>query len=384
MFPSFKIQQFLEQNPNLPTPFLIVDTDIIIDKYKEFKDNFPTYDVFYAVKCNPAKEVLTILDKLGSYFDVASIEEIHLCLSLGIDAKKLSWGSPIKKAKLIKEAFSKGVDLFVFDSIEELEKIAKNAPGSKVYCRIMVNNENALWPLSGKFGCSLIMAEELLKKAQDLGLRPYGISFHAGSQQIDMSAWREAIRKAAVVYRKLKEKEGINLKMVNIGGGYPAYNYLTEHNNLKEYKKVISSAFVEFFPDDYQDLHIIAEPGRFLVADAGVIKTEVVLVSKKDSNEDIRWVYLDIGIFGGLAETIDESIKYKIMTSKDNSDKQGPVALAGPTCDGMDVIYKNYKYLMPLSLKAEDYIYIISTGAYTTTYSSVCFNGFAPLKDYYI
>lgn len=376
-----KIKDFLSKNADLPTPFIIFDLSVLEAKYREFTSNLKDTIVFYAVKCNPAVEILKTLDSLGSSFDVASIEEVNLCLSVGIKPEKLSWGSTIKKASLIKEAYDKGVRIYAFDSQEELEKIAQNAPNSKVYCRILVNNSNALWPLSHKFGCSVDMAEKLMVNAHKLGLNAYGLSFHVGSQQVDLSAWEVAIKQASEVANNLAIKHNIDLQMLNIGGGYPAYGYITNYQTIDEYATIINKAIDTYFK---KRPIIFAEPGRFLVADAGCLKTEVVLVSKKDENEKVSWVYVDIGVFGGLAETMGECIKYNIITEKDLDTNKMEVALAGPTCDGADVIYKDYKYLLPQSLKSGDKMYIMSTGAYTTSYSSVCFNGFKPLKDYYI
>ncbi len=380
---SKKIQQFINDNSsNIETPCVIFDLNILKEKYVEFKRDMPKIEVFYAVKCNPAIKVLETLRNLGSSFDVASIEEVNLCLSLGIDPDKISWGSTIKKPYLIKEAYSKGIRIFATDSIEDLNSIALNAPKSKIYCRILVNNANALWPLSAKFGCSIEMAEDILIQAKNLGLNPFGISFHVGSQQLDLEAWDRAISSASVVFKNLEKNHSIKLEMLNLGGGYPAYGYLSDHKFLSDYYKVINKSLNE----NFGKIHpiIFAEPGRFLVADAGVLKTEVVLVSKKSKDAKFRWVYLDVGMYGGLAETLGESIKYKMITSKDSDRNLGEVNLAGPTCDGMDILYKDYKYKMPLSLQAEDHVYILSTGAYTTSYSAVNFNGFKPLKDYFI
>ncbi len=379
---SLKLQEYFKNNPNLETPCVVFDLEILRAKYSEFKLRFPKVDIFYAVKCNPAKPVLATLRDLGSNFDVASIEEVELCLSLGINPSKISWGSTIKKPYLVKKAFAKGVNLFAYDSIEDLQSIAINAPGSKVYCRILVSNDNALWPLSAKFGCSLEMAEDLLLQAKKLNLIPFGLSFHVGSQQIDLGAWDRAITNCAYIYNNLQEKHGITLQMINLGGGYPAEGYVTGSRDLLDYANAIEDSLNKNFGE--HNLMLLAEPGRFLVADAGVMKTEVVLVSKKACDADLRWVYLDVGLYGGLAETLAESIKYKMFTSRDSDKNIGPVNLAGPTCDGIDIMYKEYKYQMPLSLQIGDYIYILATGAYTTTYSTVAFNGFTPLKDIYI
>lgn len=378
-----KIQQLLNDSSKvIETPCVIFDLSILKEKYAEFKSSMPKVEVFYAVKCNPAIRVIETLRDLGSSFDVASIEEVELCLGLGVDPEKISWGSTIKKPYLIKKAYEQGVRIFATDSIEDLQGIAEHAPNSKVYCRILVNNANALWPLSAKFGCSLDMAEDILVEAKELGLQPFGISFHVGSQQLDLEAWDRAIVGAGSIFKNLEKNHSIKLEMLNLGGGYPAYGYVSDHRPLSDYYSMINKSLNENFGDNHP--YLFAEPGRFLVADAGVLKTEVVLVSKKTKDTDLRWVYLDIGLYGGLAETLGECIKYKMITTKDEDTNVGEVNLAGPTCDGMDIMYKDYKYKMPKSLHAGDYVYILSTGAYTTSYSAVNFNGFKPLKDYFI
>lgn len=377
-----KIKTFLQNNPTLQTPFVIIDLETVKQKYTEFTNTFNNIQVFYAIKCNPAVEIVNLLHNLGSSFDVASIEEVDLCLSLGVPASKLSWGSTIKKAELIKEAFNKGVNIFAFDSEEELIKIAQNAPASKVYCRIAVHNKNAMWPLAGKFGCSTEMAYNLLAEAKKLNLQPFGVSFHVGSQQIDPEPWVDAINSAGQIFSHLKQNFNIDLEMLNIGGGYPAYGYTTPSLPLANYKQHIEEAIKTAFatPPKY----IFAEPGRFIVADAGVIKSTVVLVSKKDYNETSSWVYLDVGVFNGLPETMGECIKYNFITNYPATTPTTQCNIAGPTCDGADVMYKDHKILLPETLKSGDSVYIESAGGYTTTYASVCFNGFKPIKDYYI
>jgi ornithine decarboxylase len=380
---STKIQELLNNTSiNIETPCVIFDLNILRQKYAEFINSMPKVEVFYAVKCNPAIRVVETLRDLGSSFDVASIEEVELCLGLGVNPAKISWGSTIKKPYLIKQAYEAGVRIFATDSIDDLQEIAENAPNSKVYCRILVNNVNALWPLSEKFGCSLDMAEDILVEAKKIGLQAYGLSFHVGSQQLDLNAWDRAISGASTVFKNLEKKHSIKLEMLNLGGGYPAYGYVTNYQPLSDYYAVINKSLNEHFGDNHP--YLFAEPGRFLVADAGVLKTEVVLVSKKSKDTDLRWVYLDVGLYGGLAETLGECIKYKFVTSKDEDKNLGEINLAGPTCDGMDIMYKDYKYKMPMSLKSKDYVYILSTGAYTTSYSAVNFNGFKPLKDYFV
>lgn len=388
-----KQKLFLLNNHHLSTPYVVLDLDIVKKRYDYFKSQLTNVEVFYAVKCNPAPEVLSLLNQQASCFDVASLEEAELCLNLGIESDKISWGSTIKKSQDIKVAYDKGIRLFAFDSLSELEKIAYYAPKSKVYCRIIVDNMNALMPLSKKFGCSNDLCIDLLVKAKELGLTPLGISFHVGSQQMDPLVWKMAIENVANLFNIILHKYNIKLQMLNIGGGFPALGYLTEQIDFAYYAKIINHAITDNFDTNvFDDLTIIAEPGRFMVADAGVLKTEVVLVAHKSNENSIRWVYLDAGVFNGLMETYEEGIRYKICTHDElfcdnfncTAKKYSGAFIAGPTCDSVDVMYEKHLYSLPDDLHYGDFLYILSTGGYTITYSTVAFNGFLPLRAYYI
>jgi ornithine decarboxylase len=208
---------------------------------------------------------------------------------------------------------------------------------------------------------------------------PYGISFHVGSQQRDISVWDAAIAKVKVIFERLKEEDGIHLKLINMGGGFPA-NYITRTNSLETYAEEIIRFLKEDLGDDLPE--IILEPGRSLIANAGILVSEVVLVARKSRTAVERWVYTDVGKFSGLIETMDEAIKFPIWTEKKGEMEE--VVIAGPTCDSADIMYENYKYGLPLNLAIGDRMYWLSTGAYTTSYSAVEFNGFPPLKSYYV
>ncbi len=188
-----------------------------------------------------------------------------------------------------------------------------------------------------------------------------------------------ALSASAEIFRTLAER-GIRLRMVNLGGGFPA-KYLRKIPVVKTYGQAISSALRKHFGNRIPET--IIEPGRGMVGDAGIIKAEVVLISRKENNDPLRWVYLDIGKFGGLAETMDEAIRYPIRTPRDR-DAKAPCVIAGPTCDLVDVLYEKVPYELPISLSIGDEVLIEGTGAYTTTYSAVAFNGFEPLKAYVI
>ncbi|MBF0129668.1 MAG: type III PLP-dependent enzyme [Alphaproteobacteria bacterium] len=375
---SEKIRRFFDEN-QLATPCLVVDLDVIADNYGKLRRYLPVAQVYYAVKANPAPEVVSLLVNLGSNFDVASVNEIDLCLRSGATADRLSFGNTIKKKADIAYAYEKGLRLFAFDSEAELRKIAEAAPGSKVFCRILVDNSGAEWPLSRKFGCDVGMAADLLVMARELGLDPYGVSFHVGSQQTDLSQWDIAVGKTAMLFTALNEA-GIELKLVNVGGGFPAH-YRSGVADIDSYCAAVMNAMTSHFGNRLPAM--IIEPGRSLVGDSGVLQAEVVLISRKSYDDESRWVYLDIGRFGGLAETQDECIKYRILTPGVDG-ATGPVILAGPTCDSADILYEKSGYEMPLDLKVGDRVEFMATGAYTSSYSSVNFNGFAPLRSYYI
>jgi ornithine decarboxylase len=373
-----KIFDFID-NKSVPTPFLVMDLQEIAHNYQTLAAELPDTQIYYAVKANPAPEILESLVNLGSKFDAASIPEIRACLQAGAQPHQISFGNTIKKAADIATAYQLGIRLFAFDSFQELEKLSLHAPGAKIYCRLLMECAGAEWPLSRKFGCELDMAKDLLLCSKQLGLQPYGISFHVGSQQLDVQQWDVAIATTAQLFQELAAL-GIELPMVNLGGGFPAH-YRHPIPQVDSYTTAIKAALAKHF-GDRQPLTMI-EPGRSLVADAGVINTEVVLVSQKSYTEDRRWVFLDIGKFGGLAETMDEAIKYRLRTPWDGS-VVGPVILAGPTCDSADILYDRSDYHLPLNLKAGDTVQIFSTGAYTSSYASVNFNGFTPLAVYCI
>jgi ornithine decarboxylase len=372
-----KIARFLAENQP-QTPCLVVDVDAVARSYELLRWHLPLAKVFYAVKANPAAEIVARLRSLGSSFDVASRAEIELCLAQGATTDRMSFGNTIKKERDVAYAYEQGIRLFAFDSASELEKLGRAAPGARVFCRILVDCAGAEWPLSRKFGCTPEMAADLLRQARVLGLEPYGVSFHVGSQQTDLAQWDSAIGRAARMFSLLADS-GIKLSMVNIGGGFPAH-YNSGVPAIARYAVAVMSALTRHFGNDVPE--IIVEPGRSIVGDAGVIQSEVVLISTKGYDEHKRWVYLDVGKFTGLAETMDESIKYRIKTP--SSGAVGPTVIAGPTCDSADILYEKTEYQLPLDLKIGDKVEILSTGAYTSSYSSVGFNGFAPLKTYCI
>ncbi len=361
------------------TPCLVVDVDRVEQNYARLQAALPSARIYYAVKANPAAPILERLVGLGSSFDAASFEEVQACLAIGASPAVISYGNTVKKESAMRAAFAAGVRMFAFDSEAELRKLARSAPGSRVYCRILVGNDGAEWPLSRKFGCEVEMARELMLLAGELGLDPYGLSFHVGSQQVKTAAYEAAIGKVAMLFTDLKNA-GVNIRMINLGGGYPV-RYRQEVPEIDAIGEAIMGAMTEHFGNALPEL--VIEPGRFIVADAGVLSAEVVLVSRKSKEDPVRWVYLDIGRFGGLAETEGEAIKYAFRTLHDGG-AEGPVTIAGPTCDSTDTLYEKSNYRLPMALDCGDRVELLATGAYVTTYASQAFNGFAPLAEHYI
>jgi ornithine decarboxylase len=359
-------------------PTVIFDLEVLRAKYRALAAGLGDATIHYAIKANPAPEVAAAVAELGGHFDAASRGEIDLCLSLGIPAGRIAFGNTIKRAADIAHAHAVGVEQFAADAEEELYKIAAHAPGARIIIRMLVESSQADWPLSRKFGCSRREALRLMDLGRFLGLDVAGVSFHAGSQMREPHMWATALDAAHALWTEAEEA-GHALRILNIGGGFPAFYghpLPATHDYAAEVMRMVRHRFGE-------NVQVMAEPGRGLVAEAGVIVAEVVLVARKDQDDLMRWVYLDIGKFSGLAETIDEAIRYQFETRHGEGDT-GPCILAGPSCDSADVLYEKRPVQLPLALESGDKVRILCTGAYTSSYSSVGFNGFPPLDSVFL
>ena len=361
-------------------PCLVVDLDVVRDNYLAFAKALPDSRVFYAVKANPEPEVLKLLAEPRLVLRLRQRSRDRHGARRRRHAPSASpTATPSRRSATSPPPTSAASASSPSTAARRSRRSRAPRPGSKVFCRILCANDGAEWPLSRKFGCAPELAIEVLEHAHRLGLDAFGVSFHVGSQQPNPEAWDIALKASAEIFRTLSER-GIQLRMVNLGGGFPA-KYLKKMPAVKTYGRAISSALRKHFGNRIPET--IIEPGRGMVGDAGLIKAEVVLISKKADDEALRWVYLDIGKFGGLAETMDEAIRYPIRTAHDG-DRTAPCVIAGPTCDSADVLYEKKPYELPISLSIGDEVLIEGTGAYTQTYSAVAFNGFAPLKAYVI
>ncbi len=338
------------------TPVLIINKKIMREKYEQLCDELRDVGIFYAVKANPHADVIQYLEKCGAGFEITSSGELELLIRSKIPPHRIISSNPTKDENFIKMAYAYGVRVFAFDSREEVEKLTRYAPGSKVYIRLSVSNDSSEWPLHGKYGVEVEIAVDLLLEAKRWGLNPYGITFHVGSQCINPAAWVKAIKKSGILWN-LAMAKGIEVLSLNIGGGFPIA-YTKPVPTIKEVARVIKDALKEVFP---QGIEVIVEPGRVIVGEAGLLVATVISKAMRDGQ---KWLYLDVGVFNGLMETVG-GIKYPFSVS--NAGPLSKFALAGPSCDSFDVISDEVELPEP---ETGDKIYINSAGAYTTAYAS--------------
>jgi len=363
------------KNNNFDRPTLVMSLEHLESNYKDFKTGMPDCHIHYAVKANPHPDILSKLNSLGCKFDAASAREIDLCLIAGASPSDISFGNTVKRPQDILYAYENGIRLFAVDSIEEVQKVAKDAPGSQVFVRVLVRSTEAEWPLSRKFGCSSSMVLPVMEKARELGLEAVGLSFHVGSQTRHPHMWFDTLDFVESIWTYCRD-EGFDLWLLNAGGGFPSY-YGVDITDSVTYCNTIDKEI----RDRFKGLsYLMIEPGRGMVANLGSIAAEALLVSTKTPGDPLRWLYLNIGRFSGLAETEQEAIKYRFFVPGKDDDEKIAYIVAGPTCDSADVLYEDHKIMLSSNLQCGDKIIIDNVGAYTTTYSTVAFNGFPPLE----
>ncbi len=346
-------------------PFLVLDAAIVREKARRFMAAMPRVRPHYAVKANPDARVLQVLKEEGTGFEIASIPELDLLLSLGVSPSEIFYSNPVKARDWIANAAQKGVEWFVIDSVEELTKIHSIKPDAKLYLRIDTPNIGSDWPLGGKFGAHMAEAREIVMLAAKLKAELAGVGFHVGSQCRNPENWRVGIEKARAVFDQMT-KAGLKPRMLNIGGGFPV-RHVKPIPSIEVIGEVVNRALAAI----PAQVAVVAEPGRYLVSDAGYFVCRVVGTATRAGK---RWLYLDAGLFGGIIETT-EGLKYKMRT--DRSGPDAPWCIAGPTCDSIDVVMRDEP--LPSDMQDGDFVYIKNAGAYTTAYASN-FNGF-PLPD---
>lgn len=347
---------------DLEPPFLLMDKARVKSRARSIGKKIRNSTVFYAVKANADVEVLKVINRMGLGFEIASEGELAVLLSIGVEPSRIITSNPIKSFRFMRMAAECGLSYFSFDSKDEVLKMRDYVPGSNVYVRLVVPNEGSEWPLSKKFGVELDEAEELLLYAKKKGLNPVGLTFHVGSQCTNIYNWNSALDKAKILWDRM-EKEGIHLSVLNIGGGYPI-RYTRSVVDIQAIDRNISGLISAKFP---RKTRIFIEPGRAVVGDAGIFVSRVAGKAVRGGED---WMYIEVGVFNGLMESIG-GIRYRYIVEGAKHTKKW--TLAGPSCDSMDVIDKDVVLPEP---DIGSLILILSSGAYTMSYASE-FNGFA-------
>ena len=357
------------------TPLVIVDHDEIRANYAMFRKYLPRVQCYFAVKANAEPAIVKTLYKEGASYDVASLPEFMLVYD---NIKKLSpkaqqdfiwdkiiYANPTKPKETLL-ALDKYKPLVTYDNVTELHKIKKYAPHAGVVLRLAVSNTGSQCELSNKFGCDPGEAVDLILAAFRMGLVVEGLSFHVGSQCTNFENFVQAFNTAAAVMKESKTR-GHELKILDIGGGFPA-PYNKHVKPFPELARVINAEIERLFPKDIQ---ILAEPGRFLVATSA---TSVARVIGKAIRNGKRCYYIDDSVYHTFSGIIFDHCQYPLQSFK--AGKKEVCAVFGQTCDGLDVISQSD--LLP-NLEVDDLVYAENIGAYGSA-SATYFNGFPPAK----
>jgi ornithine decarboxylase len=360
----FKVLKYLDKE-RIETPFLLIDSSKVKEKSSLIGRYIKNSKVFYAVKANPDIAIVRYLNKLNMGFEISSEGELEMLSTLRVKPERIISSNPVKSLRFLNMAASYGVSYFSFDSVDEVEKISKIIPNSHVYVRLSVPNEGSEWPLSKKFGVELDEALDLFLYAKKKRLNPVGITFHVGSQCTNLYNWNIALDKAKTLW-DMAEKKKIRLNLLNIGGGYPI-TYTKNVISIETIEKNVNSLIYDRFPKE-TEVHI--EPGRAVIGDAGIFVTSVIGKAQRGDDE---WLYLDVGVFNGLMESVG-GIRYSYIVESDKyTSHKKPWTVAGPSCDSFDIIDSNVVLPEP---HVGNLVLILSSGAYTISYASE-FNGFS-------
>lgn len=360
-----------------PTPYFVFSKQALRDRYKDFETCFPGADIYYAMKADAERELLETLSEAGSGFEAASLYELRMLKDIKVHPDKILYGTSIKPVSHIREFHEYGVTRFAFDSMQELDKIAAIAPEARVYVRVSVNDTGSIYRFSEKFGTVHENIVPLLAHARDIGLQHYGISFHVGSQASNMDAWAHAIRGLIPVLKHLKEL-GLDIEILNIGGGYPSFYASNEENlALEEIADTVHEAMAEL---PYQP-RLVLEPGRAMVAESAVLVASVIARVERIEH---TWLFLDAGVYNGLFESLayQGSIRYRTSSLKEpGSAGEAVFALAGPTGDSWDVVSRETH--LPADIAPGDKLIFHTVGAYNQVMVGK-FNGFPKPEAYFL
>ncbi|OJJ83870.1 type III PLP-dependent enzyme [Aspergillus glaucus CBS 516.65] len=352
--------------------FYVADMGEIYRQHLRWKMQLGRVKPFYAVKCNPDPEILRLMAQLGNGFDCASKSEIDLALATGIDPSRIIYAQPCKTKSYLRYAAQVGVKQMTFDNADELYKIKACFPDAELYLRILTDDSTSLCRLSMKFGASLDVARELLELAAQLDLKVVGVSFHVGSGAEDPSAFVKAVQDARMVFDQAVEV-GHELHTLDVGGGF-------SHDTFEKFAGYLGEALDAYFPPH---VRIIAEPGRYYVANAFTLAANVIarrdIPDPTDTTRNAYMVYLNDGVYGNFSNIIFDHQHpiAQILTCANGIDRSAEgihYSVWGPTCDGIDVITQHIE--LPGMLDVGDWLFFEEMGAYTKC-SATRFNGFS-------
>ncbi len=357
------------------TPLVIIDHAVIRRNYAAFRKHFPKVQAYYAVKANAEPEIVRTLYRAGASFDVASLPEFMLVYEniKHLPAKaqqdfiwdQIIYANPTKPRETL-EALNQYKPLVTFDNLTELKKIRRYAPEAGVVLRLRVPNTGSVVELSSKFGCEASEAVDLLVAAADLGLVAEGVSFHVGSQCCNFENYVQSLNLAAAVMAEARSR-GQPMKILDIGGGFPA-PYHRDVPPIALLARKINAEIDRLFP---QDVEIIAEPGRYLVANAATSIARIIGKARRDGK---TCYYIDDSVYHTFSGIIFDHCKYPLRAFK--SGRKEVCAVFGQTCDGLDVLSLSEE--LP-NLELDDLVYAENIGAYSSA-SATWFNGFPPAK----
>ncbi|GIF08463.1 GNAT family N-acetyltransferase [Actinoplanes siamensis] len=352
------------------TDRIVYDLTGIENQYRTLGRELPGVDVRFAMKACPVDDVLTALAELGAGFDAASPAEIRQALRAGVRPRRVHYGNTVKSDADLRTAYRLGITTYATDCAEDVQAIARHAPGSRVFCRVPTSGAGAVWGLTAKCGSDDPIG--VLELARSLGLVPAGLSLHVGSQQMTAGGWTAALESLAALLPRLRAR-GIHLDHVNLGGGLPAAGYPGLTPPTAEIFAAVRAGMRRLRQAAGGDLGFVIEPGRYLVADHGVIRAEVARLTERRE----RWLYLSCGRFNGLYE--GDRLRYRLEFPTRDGGSRAPAVVAGPSCDSDDVLNGGTAVPVPAGLASGDPVWIHAAGAYATSYTTVGFNGFAPL-----
>ncbi|KAK6754475.1 hypothetical protein RB195_013463 [Necator americanus] len=366
--------------------FMLVDLDLVFERYQLWKRELPMIEPFYAVKCNTDLVLLRTLAALGVGFDCASREEIDIVMDLGVSADRIIYANPCKTRSFISHAKERNVTMMTFDNAEELAKVATLHPDAEMILRIAVSDPTATCPLNLKFGADPVkVAPQLLVQAKQIGVEVVGISFHVGSGCNDPTAYREALAHARNLM-DIGEGLGFCMKILDLGGGYPGSAH---HTSFESIAAVIRSAVDEFFPEG-MGVRLIAEPGRFFAAapftlvcnviHATEVSAEKITKQPEDSEHTGYMYYINDGVYGSFNCILFDHVQPEGVPLFDEIAEEYPTTIWGPTCDSLDKV-EDKKHMRRLSVG--DWILYSNMGAYTCS-ASTTFNGFQRPTPVYV